>query len=587
MRIFINITLFVVLFAHLARAEIISDKDCFSSFPQDINIKVIHHAIKTQQITCERLIQCYIMRIKAYNLSSSKHAPINAFTTIHPNVMDKARQLDVQYSQTKQLAGSLHCIPVILKDNINSYDSTTTSGSLALLGNQPNKDAFLVSQLRKAGAIILGKGSMDELASGMFGISSRSGRIGNPYDTNRNPGGSSGGPAAAVSANFAVIGIGTDNSGSIRIPAAFNGVYGLRPSIGLVSQRGIFPAGNLDGVAGPFARNIEDLAIVLDVIAKKDPKDIKTQTVPRKKSYSSLLRKQGLKGKRIGILRQVGNVDTFKDTPNNIRQKFNQALQVMKHSGAVLIDNVRLPLFINDRTPNMAGMREDVNAYLKSFPAVRKSIQDICESNRTRVFGDAEQCMSFYDSLPIKYGKQYDNALKNFAKNKHYVENIMNQQQLEALLIPISRTGTATYEANEINTWLAPVSSNSGLPALAINIGYLNKMPVGIELLGKPFAEGRLIEIAYSFEKNSPPRIYPNMPKKNKALEGLDIAKYNNLLTLIGYRSYIEVLKNNKQESYWQVLSSDVFKEIVNRIINTSSVEQKNLSSTEKHINEQ
>ena len=264
-------------------------------FLEEATIESIHNAIKNHQITCKELVNKYLERIKLYNLSISKHAPINAFTEININVLDQAKKLDDAYSKTQQLSGSLHCIPVVLKDNINSYDSTSTSGTLSLLGNQPHQDAFLVAKLREAGAIILGKGGMDELASGMFGINNRNGRIGNAYDPDKNPGGSSGGSAVAVSANFAMIGIGSDNSGSVRIPAAFNGIYGLRPSTGLISQQGIFPAGNLDGTAGPLARNVEDLARVLDVIAKEDQNDTKTTHIPRVSTYTVYLNKNGLK----------------------------------------------------------------------------------------------------------------------------------------------------------------------------------------------------------------------------------------------------------------------------------------------------
>ena len=240
---------------------------------EEATIDSIHTAIKNHQITCTQLITAYLNRIKKYNLSVDKAAPINAFTEINPSVLNEAQYIDDTYAKTKKLVGPLHCIPVLLKDNIDSFDTTSTSGSFALLGNQPTKDAFLVSRLRKAGAIILGKGGMDEFASGMIGISSRSGRIGNAYDSTKNPGGSSGGPAAGVSANFAVIGIGTDNSGSVKIPAAFNGLVGLRPSTGLISQQGIFPMGTLDAAAGPLTRTTKDLAIVLDVIAQPDRAD--------------------------------------------------------------------------------------------------------------------------------------------------------------------------------------------------------------------------------------------------------------------------------------------------------------------------
>lgn len=537
---------------------------------EEATIQSIHHAIRNNEISCETLVNQYIERIKIYNLSISKNAPINAFTEINTNVLEQARKLDDAYFKTHQFTGSLHCIPVILKDNLDSYDSTSSSGTLALLGNQPNQDAFLVAKLREAGAIILGKGGMDELASGMFGINSRNGRIGNVYNPNKNPGGSSGGPAAAVSANFTMIGIGTDNSGSIRVPAAFNGIYGLRPSTGLISQSGIFPAGNLDGTAGPLARTVEDLAHTLDVIAKEDPNDIKTEHIKRIPSYTIYLNKNGLRGKRIGIVRSVGNINTYKDMPKNIAEIYKHSLHVMEQSGAIIIDNISLPEFNNNRDNNMAGMRDDVQSYLASYPSVRKNYQDLCESNRTRVYGNIEKCLNFFKSMSIKFGIKYKNALAIFNKNKVYVEMIMKNYQLDALLIPISTTGTATYDAYKVNTWQAPLSSNSGLPSMTINLGYAghNKMPIGVELIGKQYAEGNLIEIAYAYEKHSPARITPSMPEKNVGLKKLDIPAYNNLLTNIGYKSYYEVLIKHKSDQSWKDLSPALFREIVNHQLN-------------------
>lgn len=537
---------------------------------EEATIESIHDAIKNHQITCEALVNKYLERIKLYNLSISKHAPINAFTEINVNVINQAKKLDDAYSKIQQLTGSLHCIPVVLKDNIDSYDSTSTSGTLALLGNQPYQDAFLVAKLREAGAIIFGKGGMDELASGMFGINSRNGRIGNAYNPDKNPGGSSGGPAAAVSANFSVIGIGTDNSGSVRIPAAFNGIYGLRPSTGLISQRGIFPAGNLDGTAGPLARTVEDLARTLDIIAKEDPSDIKTVRVQRAPTYTAYLNKNGLNGKRIGVVRSIGNIDTYKSMPSDVAQTFTQSLQSMKQLGAIIVDNISLPQFNNNRDSNMAGMRQDIDTYLASYPSVRKNYQDLCESNRTRVYGNIKKCLKFLESMPIKFGTEYKQALSMFNKNKIYVENIMKQRHLDALLVPISTTGTATYDAAEVNTWRAPISSNAGLPAITINLGYMgsDKMPVGVELVGKQYSEGGLIEIAYAYEKKSQPRIIPVMPEKSPEFEKLDIPAYNNFLTNIGYSSYYEVLIKHKSDQSWKDLTPAIFKEIVNREIN-------------------
>ena len=289
-------------------------------------IQSIHENIKSNSITCRHLIEAYLARIKKYNLSSKQVAPINAFTELNPSMLSQADELDRLFKKTGELVGSLHCVPIVIKDNIDSVDMTTTSGSYALLGTQPNKNAFIVEKLIRAGAIIIAKGGMDEFAWGLYGISSRSGRIGNVYDTNKNPGGSSGGSAAAVSASFALLSVGTDNSGSVRIPAAFHGLVGLRPSKGGISQRGICPMGNLDGTAGPIAKNVQELAIMLDVIAKIDIQDPKTHKQLRPKTYKSYLNKNGLNSKRIGIVRKVGTYDLYKAMPKEVQRQIQNTI---------------------------------------------------------------------------------------------------------------------------------------------------------------------------------------------------------------------------------------------------------------------
>lgn len=532
---------------------------------EEATIDSVHEAIKNHQITCTQLITAYLSRIKKYNLSIRKKAPINAIAEINPSVLNEAQYIDEVYSKTKKLIGPLHCIPVLLKDNIDSFDTATTSGSFALIGNQPTKDAFLVSRLRKAGAVILGKGGMDEFAWGMSGISSRSGRIGNAYDPRKSPGGSSGGPAAGVSANFALIGIGTDNSGSVRIPAAFNGLIGLRPSTGLISQRGIFPMGNLDGTAGPLTRTTKDLAIVLDVIAQPDSGDKKTLNIPRIKSYAAFLNENGLQNKRIGIVHHVGNIDTFEKMPADVTRVLQESLQKMRQLGATTID-VNLPKFDNNRENNQAGEIQEVNEYLDSFPATRKNFHDICESNRTRTFGNTKKCLQFTNSMAKKYSRKYQQALTIFEKNKIYVQKVMNQNHLDALLIPISTHGSATYVALTVNTWRAPVSSNAGLPSIAINIGYSSSdnMPIGIEFVGKQFDEGSLIAIAFSYEKHSSPRVIPSLPEPTESLSNLSIPELNNLFTILGKSAYEKVLKNVKPNADWaNELTPEIFRQIV------------------------
>lgn len=522
------------------------------------------------EITCTEVINRYLKRLKQYNLGGDGRPPINAWTALSTQSGAEAQALDDYYAATHRLIGPLHCVPLIIKDNIDSYDSTSTVGSLALLGNQPARDAFLVVQLRRAGAVILGKGAMDEFASGMFGISSRSGRIGNPYNTEKNPGGSSGGSAAAVSAGFALAGIGTDNSGSIRIPSAFNALYGLRPSTGLVSQTGIFPNGNLDGTAGPMTRHIEDMALILDAIAKPDPHDSKTLPVPRVTTYRAFLNKEGLRGKRLGIVRQVGLIKTFQSMPKDVEKLLQGTLTKLREAGVTVIDNVYLTDFINNRNVNMSGMAEEINDYFKSFASVRKSYRDFCQSNRTRVYGDVKECLQFLTKLPAKDSRSYREALQRFASNRAYVENYMRENQLDVLLMPISRVGEATYDAYEVNTWQAPVASNAGLPALSINLGYIGKepMPVGVELIAQSYQEGLLLEIGYAYEQRiAPVLIPPDLPGENKKLASLSLAAYNNLLSEIGYQSFYQVLKDNQKEELEDALTPKRFTEITRQAV--------------------
>jgi aspartyl-tRNA(Asn)/glutamyl-tRNA(Gln) amidotransferase subunit A len=536
----------------------------FSNTPSEYSIEeatilTVHDAIKNQRLTCTQLVNAYLTRIKKCNLNIKYQPPVNAFTEINPSVLVQAQHIDDIFSKTKSLIGPLHCVPVILKDNIDSYDTTTTAGAFALLGNQPTRDAFLVSQLRKAGAIILGKGGMDELAWG-----SRNGRVGNAYDPAKSPGGSSSGVAVGVSANFALVGIGTDNSGSVRIPASFNGLVSLRPSTGLVSQQGIFPMGNLDGVAGPITRTIKDLAILLDVIAASDSSDEKTKNIPRVKSYTSFLNVNGLNNKRIGILRHVGKINIFQSMPDDVAEVFKGAFQRMEKHGVTFVD-INLPKFNNDRTHNQAGEIQDVDAYFASYPGTRQNFKDICESGRLQNFRNHKQCIEFINSVPKKFGKQYNQVLKLMEMNRTYVEKVMKKNDLDALLMPISKNGIATYDAKVVLTWQASVSSNSGLPSISLIGGYDPKdnMPIGFEIIGKQFGEGNLIEIAYGFEKHSPARKPPKLIEDG-GLEHLSIPEINNLISVIGQRTFDQVLKLvTPHKEFSDKLMPENFREIV------------------------
>lgn len=544
--------------------SLIISQTTFAEFTlPEATIASVHQAIETHQLTCVELVNLYLDRIKKYNLSVSHNMPpFNAIAEINPQVIDEAKKLDESYARTNQLVGPLHCIPVLLKDNIDSFDGTSTSGSLVLLGNHPTQDAFLVDNLRKSGAIILGKGSMDEFASGIAGISGCNGRTGNAYNRNQNSGGSSSGPGVAVSANFVMVAVGTDNSGSVRFPAAFNGIIGLRPSTGLVSQTGIFPRGNMDGIAGPLARNAEDLAILLDVIAKPDPKDKKTLSITRPNTYTIYLKANGITGKRIGVIRSIGKINPYKNMPEDAKTAINDSLHAMKSRGAIIVDNIKLPDFNMERKYNEAGELQDVNAYLSSAHLSVKTYRNICLSNKTRTFGTSSNCLKFINHIPSRESKEYKMALNIFAQNKHYLESIMEKNHLDALFIPVNPHGSATYDPKSFGNEV--VASNSGLPGITMTAGYTKKasMPISVEFIAKQYNEGTLIEIVYSYEKHTQPRQVPMMPEPD-SLNHLTITEYNDLLTAIGETSYADVLRYSHHGNFYSDLTPIVFRKIV------------------------
>lgn len=538
----------------------------------DLTIERIHSAIRKKQITCQALVQWHIHRIKKFDLAiQAGGAPLNAMVTVNPNAMLSAAKLDRYFAKTGKLAGRLHCVPVVMKDNIDHFDMPATSGSLAMLGSQPLHDASVSHALRQDGAILLGTTSMDEFAGGMAGISSRHGRTGNAYDTSQNPGGSSSGSGVAVSSEFAVIGIGTDNSGSVRIPAGFNGLYGLRTSRGLVSRSGTFPRGNLDAVIGPMARTVKDIAMVLDVMAVSDEHDPITFKATRPDSYLTDLSPSALKGKRIGIVGYVDRQNPYaKMSPAKVRviRQFYQKLQTL---GATLVDNVPLPDYNRYRRDNLAGEVDDVNDYLKSFPSTRKNFHDICSSGRTQVFDGRGGCLMHIQETAKRGSRAYRRVLNRFELNRKYVEQVMDDKQLDALVMPLTTNGTPTYDMRRMNTFSIPISSNAGLPGLSMVAGYHRAgegkpaMPIAVELIGRRYDESKLLAMAYAYDQQFHPRISPTLTtdKLSDVLLRVPVPQFNNVITLLGFTSYRQVLQNTKPRR----LTSSRFAKIVDQVL--------------------
>ena len=328
--------------------------------PLEKSIRELQRAMAKGQVTSVQLVQFYIDRINAYDQVGPR---LNAVIAINPHAAADARGLDDE-RRRKGPRGPMHGIPVLLKDNFDTKDMPTTGGALALSGIVPKDDAFQVTKLRDAGAVILGKVNLHELALGLTTVSSVGGQTLDPYDLTRAPGGSSGGSAVAATANFAAVTLGTDTAGSIRIPSAHNNVVGLRPSAGLSSRAGIIPFSYTQDTGGPIARTVEDIAIVLDATVGYDAADSVTATgngkIPR--TYTASLKRNALKGARIGV-----PTDLFGTAPEDaeVGTVVRRAIDEMKAHGAVTVDVAIPNLALMLTASNL--LTQEIKAYLGGY----------------------------------------------------------------------------------------------------------------------------------------------------------------------------------------------------------------------------
>ncbi|MGY8814992.1 MAG: amidase, partial [Gammaproteobacteria bacterium] len=394
----------------------------------------VHQAFQSGQITCRGLVELYLQRIKAYDKTGPN---LNAMQNLNPNVIQIAEQMDEAY-QTSGLTGPLHCIPTLVKDQVETSDMPTTYGSAVFLDFVPQRDATIVIKLKEAGAIILGKTTMGEFAASFMG--SAYGVVRNPYDPTRNPSGSSAGTGAGIAANYAILGIGEDTGGSIRGPAFVGSLVGLRPTLPLVSRFGMMPARPTTDTLGPMTRTVRDAAILLDAIAGYDPNDPVTAyavgNVPS--SYTTYLRENGMTGARIGVIREPmdRNAKPDSDDYKKVRAVIDQAIMAFQDLGAVVVDPVTIP-DIQARIGKIHGANvyeteEAMNRYLESHTnAPVKSVQDILLTGKvvprraTRLMNNVGKTMDDAGYLDV---------LRNKEELRQLVLKLMADQDLDALV---------------------------------------------------------------------------------------------------------------------------------------------------------
>jgi Asp-tRNA(Asn)/Glu-tRNA(Gln) amidotransferase A subunit family amidase len=462
-------------------------------FPLEATIPELQDAMETGQLTSVELVDSYLARIAAYDSGGPE---LNAFIVITPAARDEAAALDAERAVSGP-RGLLHGIPVVVKDNIGTADLPTTAGSLALEGFMPAEDAYQVRRLREAGAVIIGKTNMCEFALCWETTSSLGGQTRSPYDLSRDPGGSSGGTAVAVAGNFAAVGLGTDTCGSIRLPAAVNDLYGLRPTIGLSSRGGVVPFSPTLDTVGPIARSVVDLAIVLDATVGVDPAD--PTTVQIEASYLDAVDPDGLAGRRIGLVKFGGDPE--------MERVVAEAIDEMAANGVEVVD-VALPGGV-DIVPLFDELRSALDDYLAAEPgAPVRSLSDIVAMN----LHHPAVVDSYLRERAAVTGLDTDAYRQSLAGRDRFrdaVITLMDAYDLDAIAYPVS-TRLAALIGDSHQPFDCASAAYGGLPAMVVPAGFTSGgLPVGLELMGRPFDEPALIAIAAGYEAHTNHRILP------------------------------------------------------------------------------
>jgi amidase len=483
--------------------------------PLEKSIRELQRAMAKGQLTSAQLVAFYLARVAAYDQVGPQ---VNAVIAINPQAATYARELDEE-RRKRGPRGPLHGIPILLKDNFDTNDMPTTGGCLALSGHQPTDDAFQVKKLRDAGAVILGKVNLHELALGLTTVSSIGGQTLDPYDLTRAPGGSSGGSAVAATMNFAAATLGTDTAGSIRIPSCHNNVVGLRPTIGLSSRAGIIPFSRTQDVGGPMARTVEDIAVLLDATAGYDASDPVTADgngrIPR--TYTSSLKRGGLKGARLGVL-----TDYFGDASEDaeVAAVVKRAIGEMTAQGAMTVDVAipNLAAMIAASNVFLQEIKASLGGYLKSSGAPVASVEELLASGLHAA--QLQGILEIANRTPDDYFESDEHRRRLLSRQvlREAVSRVMNDSHLDALVYPVTKRIAPVVGANQLGSNEA-LSPQTGFPAMNVPAGFTaGGFPVGMELLGRPFAEATLIAIAYSFEQSTRHRRPPSVDARPRAI---------------------------------------------------------------------
>ncbi len=490
---------------------------------EEATISQLQAAMTAGQVTARQLVDRYLERIEAIDRSGPM---LRSVIEINPDCHDIARALDEERA-ARGIRGPLHGIPMLVKDNIATDDRMqTTGGSLALVGSRVPRDAFVVQQLRRAGAIILGKANLSEWANfrsdpSSSGWSGRGGQTRNPYVLDRTPCGSSSGSGAAIAAGLAAAALGTETDGSIICPSAINSLVGIKPTVGLTSRAGVIPIAHSQDTVGPMARTVADAAALLGAITGVDERDPATGASAGRyhSDYTKFLEKDGLRGARIGIARQVYFGYSAKADAIAVA-----AIERMRELGAEIIDNADIPTAKqmseskSELTVLLHECKADLNDYLADLLELPvRTLADVISFNDAH----AEQELQYFGQellLKAQATTSLDDPayIEALAENRRLsreegIDAVMEQYRLDALVMP--STGPAwcidLVNGDHGTGGSSQAAALAGYPAITVPAGYTFELPIGITFIGRAYSEPTLICLAYAFEQGTRTRHAP------------------------------------------------------------------------------
>ena len=481
----------------------------------EVDVAELQRSMASGERTARSITELYLGRIEELNAQGPE---LRAIIETNPDSLIIADTLDLERA-AGNIRGPLHGIPVAIKDNIDTHDRmTTTAGSLALEGSIPEQDSFAAQQLREAGAIILAKANLSEWANfrgdpSSSGWSARGGQCQNPYALNRSPCGSSAGSGVAASANLAALTIGTETNGSIICPSAFNGIVGIKPTVGLWSRSGIIPISHSQDTAGPMCRTVRDAAILLGAVTGTDSRDVATSSSQGNShtDYTQFLNSAGLQGARIGVARN------FTGFGSRVVDLFEQALDAMRAEGAIVVDpaNVEVP----ESNDALAGLvmeyefKANLNNYLSSLGsnAPVKSLAEVIAFNEQ----NADREMPYFGQELMYQSEErgpltdpeYLNAVRTIqqATREDGIDRVMSEHRLDAIVAPTTGLPFPTDHIKG-DPWAgmgysASPAAIAGYPDITVPMGFVSGLPAGVSFFAGAWSEPTLISVAYAYEQ--------------------------------------------------------------------------------------